>query len=274
MIAKVYATKALLQTAINGYQIQGGRSVHTDERRKYTRLTARFGETGMPENPIENYIGENMHEFTIATVYEGPNPVLSDVGAPNAMTRNLRNQYLQPIGVAEVNGSFGLMPKLKFGWFVAKTVMGSWIYSADLSGVKNLFPEKEAIIRRGLKRNRVLGRRILMIIAKYQKSFMDQSFLLGDEGGVFDQLCHNLASICYALSLDDPKEEYMKVARALDAESAIRMSGKQCSAELQSRWAEIGGLMMNRDSQLHRELIGDIEVADIPLDPRFIERFI
>ncbi len=274
MIAKVYATKALLQTAINGYQIQGGRSVHTDELRKHTRLQARFGQSNMPENPIENYIGENMHEFTIATVYEGPNPVLSDVGAPNAMTRNLRNQYLEPIGVAEVNGSFGLMPKLKFGMFIAKTFAGSWLYRPDLSGVKNLFPEKEGIIRRGLKRNRVLGRRILMIIAKYQKSFMDQSFLLGDEGGVFDQLCHNLASICYALSLDEPQEEYMKVARALDAESALRMSGRQSSAQLQAMWAEIGGLMMDRNSQLHRELIADIDVADIPLDPRFIDRFI
>ena len=43
-------------------------------------------------NPIENYIGENMHEFTIATVYEGPNPVLADVGAPNAMTRSIRSR--------------------------------------------------------------------------------------------------------------------------------------------------------------------------------------
>ena len=274
MIAKVYATKGLLQTAINGYQIQGGRSVHTDERRKHSRLQARFGESTMPDYPIENYIGENMHEFTIATVYEGPNPVLSDVGAPNAMTRNLRNKYLEPIGVAEVNGSFGLMPKLNFGLFIAKTVLGSWFYRADLSAVSNLFPEKEGIIRRGLKRNRILGRRILMIIAKYQKSFMDQSFLLGDEGGVFDQLCHNLASICYALSLDEPAEEYMKVSRALDEESRIRMAGQQSSAKLQGMWAEIGGLMMNRDSQIHRELIADIEVSDIPLDPRFIDRFI
>ena len=274
MIAKVYATKALLQTAINGYQIQGGRSVHTDERKKYTRLQAQLNNSGMPEIPIENYIGENMHEFTIATVYEGPNPVLSDVGAPNAMTRNLRNKYLEPIGVAEVNGSSGILPKMKFGWFVMKTVLGSWIYSPDLSGVKNLFPEKQAIISRGLKRNRVLGRRILMIIAKYQKSFMDQSFLMGDEGGIFDQLCHNLASISYALSLDEPQEETLKVARALDEESAIRMSGRQTSAKLQSMWAEIGEFMMDKNSKLHQELIADIEVAPIPLDPRFVERFI
>ena len=113
-----------------------------------------------------------------------------------------------------------------------------------------------------------------MIIAKYQKSFMDQSFLLGDEGGIFDQLCHNLASYCYALSLDEPQEEYMKIARALDEESALRMSGRQSSAKLQTMWAEIGGLMMDRDSQLHKDLIADIEVADIPLDPRFIDRFI
>lgn len=275
MIAKVYATKGLLQTAINCYQIQGGRAVHTDERRKYARLDAQqSGAAAMPETPIENYIGENMHEFTIATVYEGPNPVLSDVGAPNAMTRDVRGKYLEPIGIAEVNGSFGLMPKLKFGMFIAKTVIGSWFSSGDLSGVENLFSEKNAIVRRAFKRNRTLGRRILMIIAKYQKSFMDQSFLLGDEGGVFDQLCHSLASLCFALSLDKPKPEYLKVAAALDLEASLRMKGKESSPELQHAWAEIGSLMMDRNSQLHKDLIADIEVADIPLDPRFIDRYI
>ena len=103
---------------------------------------------------------------------------------------------------------------------------------------------------------------------------MDQSYLLGDEGGVFDQLCYNLASICYALSLDKPEPEKMKVARALDLESKIRMSGVPFDAELQQSWAEIGGLIMDRNSQLHQELIADIEIADIPLDPRFMERFI
>lgn len=271
MIAKVYATKTLLQTAINCYQIQGGRAVHTDELRKYTRSDA----SQMPGNPIENYIGENMHEFTIATVYEGPNPVLSDVGAPNAMTRSIRGKYLEPIGIAEVAGKSGLGAKAKFGWFVAMTTLGSFMPSrGDLSGVDNLFMLKRKYVERALKRNRVLGRRILMIIAKYQKSFMDQSFLLGDEGGVFDQLCHSLASLCFALSLDEPKPEYLKVAAALDQEAALRMIGKESSPELQQAWAEIGQLMMDKNSQLHQDLIGDIKVADIPLDPRFIDRFI
>jgi len=274
MIAKVYATKGLLQTAINCYQIQGGRSVHTDEVRKYSRLQAQGFDRPMPENPIENYIGENMHEFTIATVYEGPNPVLADVGAPNAMTRNIRNQYLEPIGVAEVNGKFGLMLKAKFGWFIAKSVLGSWLGGGDLSGVDNLFPEKQRYIKNALKRNRVLGRRVLMIIAKYQKKFMDQSFLLGDEGGVFDQLCASLASLCFALSMDKPQAEYLKVAAALDLESELRMKGIPSSPKLQAAWAEVGRLMMDKNSQLHQDLIGDIEIADIPLDPRFIDRFI
>ena len=275
MIAKVYATKTLLQTAINGYQIQGGRSVHTDERRKYTRLAARFDEIEMPENPIENYIGENMHEFTIATVYEGPNPVLADVGAPNAMTRDLRKKYLEPIGIAEVNGKFGLSAKMKFGWFVGTKVLGSYLpISGDLSGVDNLFPEKKRWISRAMKRNRVLGRRVLIAIAKYQKEFMDQSFLLGDEGGVFDQLSHSMASMCFALSLEKPSPEYLKVGAALDLEATLRMSGRETSPALQTAWAEIGQLMMNRDSQLHKDLIGDMEVADIPLDPRYIDRFI
>ena len=276
MIAKVYATKTLLQTAINCYQIQGGRSVHTDELRKYTRLAAKQGATEtMPDNPIENYIGENMHEFTIATVYEGPNPVLSDVGAPNAMTRSIRGKFLEPIGIAEVEGKSGLGAKAKFGWFVARTVMGSWWPThGDLSGVDNLFMLKRKYIERAMKRNRVLGRRILMIIAKYQKSFMDQSFLLGDEGGIFDQLCHNLASLCFALSMDEPQNEYLQVAAALDEEASLRLSGRQSSASLQSAWAEIGKLMMTKESQLYRDLIADIEISDIPLDPRFIDRFI
>ncbi|HAC90478.1 MAG TPA: hypothetical protein DCF63_07565, partial [Planctomycetaceae bacterium] len=67
MIAKVYASKALLETAIRSYQIQGGRAVHVDERRQAVR---RNGEqAGQDEKLIENYIGENMHEFAIATVY-------------------------------------------------------------------------------------------------------------------------------------------------------------------------------------------------------------
>ena len=288
MIAKVYATKALLQTAINCYQIQGGRAVHTDEKRKFTRLMSQFGdvlgnnngpsstghEAGMPSNPIENYIGENMHEFAIATVYEGPNPVLSDVGAPNAMTRNIRNKYLEPIGIAEVNGSFGFMPKMKFGWFIAKSVLGSWFASGDLSGVDNLFEEKRRLVQRAFKRNRVLGRRILMIIAKYQKSFMDESFLLGDEGGIFDQLCKSLASLCFALSLDEPKPEYIRVAQTLDLEAELSLKGTHSSPKIQRAWAEIGKLMMDKDSQLHQDLIADIVVQDIPLDPRFIDRFI
>jgi len=281
MIAKVYATKGLLQTALNAYQIQGGRSVHTDERRKFTRADAQGGslQNEMPEHPIENYIGENMHEFTIATVYEGPNPVLADVGAPNAMTRNIRSKYLEPIGMAELNESFGLAVKAKFGWFIATRFLGSLNpWTGSLAGVDELFEDKQRYIRRALRRNRKLGRKILIIIARYQKSFMDQSFLLGDEGGIFDQLCHSLASLCFALSLDrshDKKDsEYLKVAAALDLQADLKMKGKESSAKLQQAWAEIGALMMGRQSQLHRDLIGDIEVSDIPLDPRFVDRFI
>lgn len=279
MVAKVYATKGLLQTAINCYQIQGGRSVHTDELRKYTRVARSSSLTGhageMPEFPIENYIGENMHEFTIATVYEGPNPVLADVGAPNAMTRSLRANFLEPIGVAEVAGKSGLAAKARFGGYVARSVLGSFNpWTGSLDGVENLFPEKRIWLRRALRRHRVLGRRILFVIARYQKSFMDQSFLLGDEGGVFDQLCHSMASMSFALSLDSPEPEYLKVGAALDLEAGLRMQGRQHTPALQQAWAEIGQLIMDRNSRLHRDLIADIEVSDIPLDPRFVERFV
>ncbi len=274
MIAKVYSTKALLQSAINAYQIQGGRSVHLDERRHAIRNggAAAIANAGPM---IENYIGENMHEFTIATVYEGPNPVLADIGAPNAMTRGIRAKYLEPIGMAEVNGKFGLTEKAKFGWFIARTVLGSWNpWPGSLSGIKNLFPEKDRLVRKALRRNRVLGRRILFIIARYQKSFMDQSFLLGDEGGVFDQLCFSTASLVYAISLEKPNAEYLRVANALNMEADLRMKGNAESPHLQRAWARIGIDLMNSESTLFSDLISDIEVSDIPLDPRFIDKFI
>jgi hypothetical protein len=154
-------------------------------------------------------------------------------------------------------------------------VLGSLSPSpGSFDGVNNLFAEKRRYAQKALKRNRKLGRDILFIIAKYQKSFMDQSFLLGDEGGVFDKLCHSLASLVYVLSLDKPQKEYLLVAEALDLEADLRLKGKADSPELQSKWARIGELMMDADSQLHQDLIADIEVAQIPLDPRFIEKYI
>ena len=282
MIAKVYATKGLLQTATNVYQIIGGRSVHADERRLIKRYgglakpKAGFGDLSAEGSTcIENFVGENMHEFTIATVYEGPNPVLADVGAPNAMTRDIRGNYLEPIGMAELKGKYGLGEKMKFAGFIMKSVFGSLNpWTGSLEGVENLFPLKRTIIRKALRRNRVLGRRILFIIAKYQKSFIDQSFLLGDEGGIFDQLCHSLAALVFALSLDESQAEYCKVAHALDVEADLKFRGKATSVYLQKRWAEIGRFMMMPESKLHHDLIADIEVDQIPLDPRSIEQFI
>lgn len=274
MIAKVYATKALLQSAINVYQIQGGRSVHADQRRGTLRSggPAALAEAGPL---IENYVGENMHEFTIATVYEGPNPVLADVGAPNAMTRAIRTQYLEPIGLAEVNGRFGWREKAKFAWFVAGAVIGSMNpWTGSLSGMEPLFPEKRRLIQKALSRHRVLGRRVLLIIARYQKSFIDQSFLLGDEGGVFDALSHSMASLAYAITLEKPDSPYLAVARALDLEAGLQMKRRGPSPPLQQAWADVGNLLMDPTSQLFTDLIADIEVSPIPLDPRLIDRYI
>ena len=274
MIAKVYATKALLQTAIHCYQIQGGRSVHVDERRHAIRS---LGEHAIAEKNdwIENYIGENMHEFTIATVYEGPNPVLADVGAPNAMTRSLRTEFLEPIGLAEASGKFGWKEKASFGWYVAKTILGSFNpWAGSLDGIRNLTPDRERWIRKGFRRNRILGRRILWIIARYQKSFIEQSFLLGDEGGIFDQLCYSIASLTYAISLDKPQKEYALVAKALDLEADLHLNHRPASPQLYHLWAEIGRNVMDPQSPLYQDLIADIEVSGIPLDPRTIDRHI
>ncbi|MFM7520852.1 MAG: acyl-CoA dehydrogenase family protein [Planctomycetota bacterium] len=272
MIAKVYATKSLLQTAIHAYQIQGGRSVHVDERRAAERhgLAIPAGRV-----PIENYIGENIHEVAIATVYEGPNPVLADVGAPNAMTREIRTRYLEPIGLAEAQGRSALGAKAAFGWFCLKTVLGSFNpRPGDLGGIGALSPARERWIRNAFRRQRVLGRRVLWVIARHQRAFIEKSFLLGDEGGIFDQLCASTAALVYAVALDRGEREYELVGMALDLEAELACAGKAPSARLQETWAEIGRDLIDPRGVLHRDLVADIPVSAIPLDPRHVDRYI
>ncbi len=84
----------------------------------------------------------------------------------------------------------------------------------------------------------------------------------------------NLASLCFALSLDQPSGDYAKVAEVLDLEASLRLVGHQSSPKLQQAWAEVGQRTMDPDSSLYQDLLADIEVADIPLDPRWIERYI
>jgi alkylation response protein AidB-like acyl-CoA dehydrogenase len=272
MIAKVYATKSLLQTAIHAYQIQGGRSVHVDER----RAAERHGMAIPPGRvPIENYIGENIHEVAIATVYEGPNPVLADVGAPNAMTREIRTRYLEPIGLAEAQGRSALGAKAAFGWFCLKTILGSFHpFPGDLGGIGALSPARERWIRNAFRRQRVLGRRVLWVIARHQRAFIEKSFLLGDEGGIFDQLCASTAALVYAVALDRGEREYELVGTALDLEAELACAGKAPSARLQETWAEIGRDLIDPRGVLHRDLVADIPVSAIPLDPRHVDRYI
>jgi hypothetical protein len=191
------------------------------------------------------------------------------------MTRGIRAKYLEPIGLAEARGGFGLLPKAAFAWYVARTVAGSFHpWPGSLDGLSGLTPERARWIRRGLRRNRVLGRRILLVIARYQKQFIEESFLLGDEGGIFDQLCGSMAALIYAIALDKPERDYALVAEALDLEAELLLRRRAPSAALQRRWAEIGGLVMDPRSVLHRDLIADIEVSPIPLDPRSVARYI
>ena len=272
MIAKVYATKSLLETAIHAYQIQGGRSVHVDEG----RAAARHGlEVPPGRRPIENYIGENIHEVAIATVYEGPNPVLADVGAPNAMTREIRTRYLEPIGLAEAQGRSSLGAKASFGWFLVTTVLGSFNpWTGSLAGIGRGSPARDRWIRRAFRRHRALGRRILWIIAKHQRTFIEQSFLLGDEGGVFDALCVSTAALVYGVALDRTDADYALVGDALDLEAELALAGRAPTPRLQSLWADIGRRIMDPRSVLHRDLVADIQVSAIPLDPRHIDRYI
>jgi alkylation response protein AidB-like acyl-CoA dehydrogenase len=272
MIAKVFSTKALLETAIHAYQVQGGRAVHVDERRAAARRGQNVAED---RGLIENYIGENMHEFAIATVYEGPNPVLADVGAPNAMTRGIRARFLEPIGLAEAQGKSAWAAKAAFGGYVAGTVLGSLNpWPGDFTGMERLGPARRRLVRRALRRNRILGRRILLVIARYQKGFIDESFLLGDEGGIFDQLCASVAALVYAVATDRAERDYALVAEALDLEAELLLRRRAPSAELQRRWAEIGRLVMTGDAALYKDLVSDIQVSGIPLDPRSIDLYI
>jgi alkylation response protein AidB-like acyl-CoA dehydrogenase len=272
MVAKVYATNALVNTALKVFQLQGGRCVHKDQR----ALALRRNEVPPSDQAlIENYVGENMHEFLIASVYEGPNTVLADVGAPNAMTRDIRARYLEPIGLAEAQACSTLLPKLRFAWFTARSVLRSLRATPDsLDGMRSMFPDKRRYVLNALRRQRVLGRRLLLLVVRYQKAFMDQSFLLGDEGGIFDQLCYSLASLVFVSALDQPVGEYLQVAAALDLEAEVRLYGRTSTPRLQTAWADIGRTVMSGESTLFSDLIADIEVTDIPLDPRSVSRYI
>ena len=83
-----------------------------------------------------------------------------------------------------------------------------------------------------------------------------------------------MASLVYALTLTNPKSEYLLVAEALNQEAELRIRGFAESAAMQHRWAEIGRRMMDSESSLFVDLISEIEISGIPLDPRFIDRFI
>ena len=122
-----------------------------------------------------------MHEFIIASVYEGPNPVLSDMGAPNAMTRDIRAGYPRANRIGGSRRQVWTRCQSKI-WLVHCQVCAGFVESVrrvHLMELKTCSPKSVDLAQKGLKRNRVLGRRILFIIAKYQKTFMDQSFLLG-----------------------------------------------------------------------------------------------
>jgi hypothetical protein len=98
--------------------------------------------------------------------------------------------------------------------------------------------------------------------------------IISDEGGVFDKLCHSLASLVYVLSLDEPHPEYLMVAEALDREASLVARGAAPTPALQRLWAEIGQKIMDPGSRLHQDLIADIEVDPIPLDPRLVDRYV
>ena len=140
--------------------------------------------------------------------------------------------------------------------------------------VRNLTADKSRWIRKGFRRNRILGRRILWIIARYQKKFIEQSFLLGDDGGIFDQLCYSCAALVYSIALEKSDPDYLLVAKALDLEADLQLNRRPPSPELYHQWAEIGRRVMDPSSRLYQDLIADIQVSSIPLDPRTIDKHI
>jgi hypothetical protein len=115
---------------------------------------------------------------------------------------------------------------------------------------------------------------VLLVIARYQKSFIEESLLLGADGGIFHQLCASTAALVYAIALEDERPEYRLVAEALDREAELLLRGRRPDAALERRWAELGRLVMDPASALHRDLVADIEVSRIPLDPRSVADYV
>ncbi|MFM7975486.1 MAG: hypothetical protein ACKO8U_10470, partial [Pirellula sp.] len=68
--------------------------------------------------------------------------------------------------------------------------------------------------------------------------------------------------------------DYALVAQALDLEADLQLKRKSPTPELYHLWAEIGRKVMDPSSKLYQDLISEIEVSGIPLDPRTIDRHI
>jgi hypothetical protein len=73
-VAKVYASEALRDSVVSAFRLQGGRSLVKG-----------------------NYIGEHLLDYLAALIYEGPNEILTDIGGPNAVVRDIRKGYLEPL---------------------------------------------------------------------------------------------------------------------------------------------------------------------------------
>jgi hypothetical protein len=57
-------------------------------------------------------------------------------------------------------------------------------------------------------------------------------------------------------------------------EADLHLRGRAISPALYHKWAEVGKAVMDPNSVLYKDLIADIEVSGIPLDPRVIDRYI
>ena len=62
--------------------------------------------------------------------------------------------------------------------------------------------------------------------------------------------------------------------QALDLEADLKLKGRASSPQLFQAWAEIGKRLMDSQSTLYKDLIEDIEVSGIPLDPRRIDHLV
>ena len=247
-VAKLRASEALGLTAVNTFRLNGGRSL-----------------------VVGNELTERLPDILAALVYEGPNEILRDVGGPNAVMRDIRAQYLQPVFIAMdavMKGDFSKLSTLLVDGTKTALLFGRTFLSPTGGAGFDDYPEElRRYIKAGLGRNRAIGRQYALLLMKHRTGVAELAL---EVGLLFEKLSFSAAAIVTAVNARQTPSGIL-VARAAHLDAERKLRGLEPTLQLRRLWAQIGLEVADVDSDLHQDLIGEAEVHPLIFDPRDID---